>query len=74
MTKKATPPPADLQSLAAHLSAVMNHPLTPVEIYNAIQDVLCTLVADASRGHKPEFLFVVLRDSGAAPAAGRGAA
>jgi hypothetical protein len=60
-------PPASLQSLAGHLSAVMRHPLTPVELFNAMQDELGTLAAEASRHQSPDYLFVVLRDSGALP-------
>jgi hypothetical protein len=39
-TKKSQPAPESLEMLAAHISAVMNHPLVPVDLYDALGDVM----------------------------------
>ena len=38
----------NIEALAAHISAVLNHPATPADIYNALADAVNGL--DAPRG------------------------
>ncbi len=55
---------AQQPTLAELLSGVMNHPDTPVEIYNDIQDALCDLGTKAARQQSPEYIARVLIENG----------
>ncbi len=52
-TKKRTTTQAgkrdDAAEIARHISAILNHPATPICIYNALADAVCEL--DAPKGY-----------------------
>ncbi len=48
-TTKRKPARDDAAEIARHIAAILNHPATPVHIYNGLADSVCDL--DAPKGY-----------------------
>ncbi len=49
--------------IAAHISAILNHPATPVCVYNALADAVCELDAPTSFWDSAEYITLALHNN-----------
>ncbi len=49
--------------IAAHISAILNHPATPVCVYNALADAVCELDAPTSFWDSAEYITLALNNN-----------
>jgi SLT domain-containing protein len=58
-TKKQTTKRDDATELARHISAILNHPATPVDFYNDLADAVNDL--DVPQGHYDTVEYIAAR-------------
>jgi hypothetical protein len=49
--------------IAAHISAILNHPATPVCVYNSLADAVCELDAPTSFWDSAEYITLALHNN-----------
>ncbi|MDQ3253210.1 MAG: hypothetical protein M3R15_04775 [Acidobacteriota bacterium] len=59
----ARPPTDSAAELARHISAILNHPATPVCIYNALAEAVCELSAPPGCFNSVEYLAAHLANN-----------
>ncbi len=59
-TKKQTTKRDAAVEIAKHISAILNHPATPVNVYNALADAIGDLYVPEGYHHTVEYLTVHL--------------
>ncbi len=62
-TKKQTTKRDDAVEIAKHISALLNHPATPVDLYNALADAVQDLYVPQSYYNSVEFITLRLANT-----------
>ncbi len=62
-TKKQTTKRDAAAELARHISAILNHPATPVDIYNDLADSICSLSAPKSYWDSVEHIRPIIANN-----------